>query len=116
MVQGKHGQALCHGSGGRRRKGYACYRNIQPLHKNFRQETAGKAVLLQATINKRAAFNQKMQQKVWRNKIPTIYDNRYHTHRWIGKAGTPTGETHDLITYWFHKYGLPKIYRKTGND
>lgn len=33
----------------------------------------------------------------------------FHAH---GATGTPTGYTHDLITYWYDKHGVPKVYRK----
>ena len=33
----------------------------------------------------------------------------FHTH---GAAGTPTGYTSDLLTYWVNKHGIPNVYRR----
>ena len=33
----------------------------------------------------------------------------FHAH---GSQGSPTGYTHDLITYWFNTHKVPKVYRK----
>ena len=33
----------------------------------------------------------------------------FHVH---GAAGTPTGYTSDLLTYWVNKHGIPNVYRR----